>query len=418
MTLALLLMCYGTAVFAVRGVSRGAKDSGDFATLFAATRAWVHGANPYERENVVHEWDAAGGEAKATPDWHATPSVYPPTTFLVLCPWALLSWSTARILWLAVSVGSIILGLISLCRVSQSDSDLPRSLGFVGLSLSLYPLSTGVSKGNPAVIATSFLILSVILALTRRQIVGGLLLAIALALKPQLAAPFFLYHAMERRWRLVFAAGLIFCAIAVIATIRTNSIASGWRADWLAKVHTTTEPGGINDISESNPYRFQAINLAVLTEAVTRSPRLANVFNAVFSSLALLILLLSDRFRNRAESRWLFASAIAVFCLLPVYHRFYDASLLIFPLYWAFFHVPSGSRSAMTVVPVVLLILPFVLPGAVLLSNLVDTHRVATSVATSYWWNAFVMPHQVWALVGLYACLVWRFARSQQTVVP
>ena len=412
-TLVLLLLCYGTVIFTVRGVARGARDSSDFATLFSATRAWVHGANPYDHANVIHEWHAAGGDDEAIPNKRATPSVYPPTTFLVLYPWALVSWPHARVIWLVVSAGSIVFALASLLYTCSPRLPAARVLGFLGLSLALYPLSSGISKGNPGVLATSLITLSVTLAPIRREFVGGVLLALALAVKPQLAALFFVYHLVERRWCLVATATAIFLAIAIIAIARTERINAAWKTDWLANVHATTEAGGINDITGANPYRFQAINLSVLTQAITGSPPVANALAIALSVLALLALLFLYRVGDRPDRHWLFAGALAVFCLLPVYHRFYDACLLILPLYWSFFHAASPSNSATRISPAVLLILPFVVPGAVLLSNFVDTHRASSSLTAGYWWNAFVMPHQIWALVALYAYLLWRLGHTE-----
>ena len=63
-------------------------------------------------------------------------------------------------------------------------------------------------------------------------------------------------------------------------------------------------------------------------------------------------------------------SAITVISLLPVYHRFYDATLLVLPLCWAFV---SLRRERVAAVVSLGLMLPFLIPGGALL----DTMQIA-----------------------------------------
>ena len=91
-------------------------------------------------------------------------------------------------------------------------------------------------------------------------------------------------------------------------------------------------------------------------------------------------------------------STIAVISLLPVYHRFYDATLLVLPLCWAFVWLRRERASAALSLG---LMLPFLIPGGTLLETMQIAGRIPRALTNHWWWEAVVMPHQVWALLFL-----------------
>ena len=97
-------------------------------------------------------------------------------------------------------------------------------------------------------------------------------------------------------------------------------------------------------------------------------------------------------------------SALAVISLLPIYHRLYDASLLVFPLAWSLTDLSGKIRPLGKVA--FCLILPFLVPGGTLLEQIQLGGYVSTTVRGSWWWNAVVMPHQVWAILILSLALL------------
>jgi len=88
---------------------------------------------------------------------------------------------------------------------------------------------------------------------------------------------------------------------------------------------------------------------------------------------------------------------------LPVYHRMYDASLLIFPLDWSLTEL-SGPRKRLAK-GTLLLILVFLVPGGTALEQFQLTNHLVT-LQRSWGWAHFVMPHQVWALLFLSVLLL------------
>src|SRR5690606_32496529 len=95
----------------------------------------------------------------------------------------------------------------------------------------------------------------------------------------------------------------------------------------------------------------------------------------------------------------------AVISLLPVYHRVYDAGLLLLPLGWALLaRRPVTARHRRLAL---WLLVPFLLPGVSILERLEDTGFVFAGVTKSWWWQALVIPHQVWTLLALAIVLLF-----------
>jgi hypothetical protein len=58
------------------------------------------------------------------------------------------------------------------------------------------------------------------------------------------------------------------------------------------------------------------------------------------------------------------------------------------------------------------LILPFLIPGGTLLEQIELRGYVSAAVRSAWWWNAMVMPHQVWILVILSVVLLEAMRRT------
>jgi hypothetical protein len=124
--------------------------------------------------------------------------------------------------------------------------------------------------------------------------------------------------------------------------------------------------------------------------------------------------LLLLRRRAASNNELLELGALTVLSLLPVYHRMYDASLLIFPLAWSLAALP-GSQNKLAK-GTLLLILVFLVPGGSALEQLQLSSHLVT-LQHSWWWAHIVMPHQVWALLFLSALLLMAMRTSAANVL-
>jgi len=111
------------------------------------------------------------------------------------------------------------------------------------------------------------------------------------------------------------------------------------------------------------------------------------------------------------RSELLAYSVVAVLTLLCAYHRFYDAVFLILPLAWAFGEFRTTLRHQ--AIASVVLIMVFLIPGASLLFSLVKWGWVPASISQAWWWQALVMPHQVYTITAVAFCLLWALIRRR-----
>src|SRR5205814_4899774 len=117
--------------------------------------------------------------------------------------------------------------------------------------------------------------------------------------------------------------------------------------------------------------------------------------------------------RLKANDRLQCLSAITTFTLLPVYHRFYDAGLLIIPLCCLIKRLETSEAAASSyfqrssIVGLVILC-PFVIPGGSLLERLSSKGALPAGLLVSNWWNAIVMAHTAWCLLLLSLVLLFQ----------
>jgi hypothetical protein len=114
-------------------------------------------------------------------------------------------------------------------------------------------------------------------------------------------------------------------------------------------------------------------------------------------------------YRQRSPSELLEISAVSVLSLISVYHRFYDAAVLIWPLAWSLLLVERRSTTILTSV----LIAPFLVPGPAVLTELASTGRIPSFLVNGWWWNTVVLPHEVWDLILLTFLLLYFMFRSE-----
>jgi hypothetical protein len=193
-----LLLAAG-AFFFLRGPYRELRDSADFASVYSASRCWIAGLDPYQQANIDREYRRAGGDQTVAPNPTSTPSVYPPDTLALVSILAVADWTTARIVWMAISTVSF---LISVALVLRSAYARSYKLAFYLLAFCLVfsPVNSGLAKGQPGVLAISLLTTAIYLPpFWKREALGGLLVGLSCCIKPQIALPFLLFFAWQRR---------------------------------------------------------------------------------------------------------------------------------------------------------------------------------------------------------------------------
>ena len=240
------------------------------------------GGNPYDMAAVRDRWAAAGGTADVTPDPYDTPSVYPPTTLLVVAPLAATArWPAARVAWAAVNLAAVLSVPPALAWLAGLRRTDPRALALAAVTLTMVAVRQGVSGGQPVVVALAAVVFAAVAARRRWDVAAGLLLALAVAVKAPVGGPFVGYWLLRRRWRAVGVAAAVVAVLTAAAVGRLQRSAPGWASTLAANLSRSTAAGGINDPSRHNPQRLQLVDLPALVHLFTDDHRWAVAVTAV-----------------------------------------------------------------------------------------------------------------------------------------
>lgn len=418
-----ILIVFAASEFVVRGPVRflHAASFNDFISPYVQTRAWMKGDDPYSSQNLVRLWppeaerfdflsrDLADGTLVLK---RGIPTAYPLTAFLLIAPVAALPWNVAHPLWLAITLLSFTLTIASLLSIAKLLPWTKATVVFVALALALAPFHTAFAAGSIVLLAVTASAAAVWAATSHRDLFAGVLLAVAIGLKPQIGLPFCFYYLVSRRWRIGSIACGIVAVLFVLAWARLSSNGTSWFQSYLYDNQILFAPGSLGDFAEGNSMRFGLINLQVAAYTLLHSRDWANLTAMVVAGtagLTWLWLLLKKRSNNL-----LALSALVVISLLPLYHRFYDATLLIFPLAWSMTALRGRLHRSATAV-LLLLVLVFFFPAGSALEYLQATGHFA-AMQHYWWWNTIVLPHESWSILLL--SLVLMHAMQTSSLSP
>jgi Glycosyltransferase family 87 len=413
----ILLLC-AASEFIVRGPLRfaHAANFNDFISPYIQTRAWIAGIDPYSSQNLLRLWPAdsehydflAHDFAEGTLVYkHGIPTAYPLTAFVLITPVAALPWHIAHPLWLIITVlafAATVISLMSIAKLLPREKNewSGRSLVFLILALALAPFHTGLAAGSIVIVAVAASAAAVWAAEYDRDLLAGVLLAVAVSLKPQIGLPFLFYYLLRRRWRTAAVAAGAVATLAAIALVRLTASGTPWLENYLYDGRVLLGPGSLGDFTEKDPLRFGLVNFQVAAYTILQNRDVATVAAFAVAAIAGLIwLFLFFRHVNH-HNVLLELSTLTVLSLIPVYHRFYDASLLIFPLAWSLTALaePNGRlrTTARCVLAVILLV--FLVPGGTILEQFQLAGRFA-AVQNYWWWKTIVLPHESWSILLL-----------------
>jgi hypothetical protein len=411
--IAFLFTFCGT-VFVVRGPFRAATASGlnDLISPYIQATALVHGADPYSPQSLLKFWPsdalAARPDVRQFSDGsiltrHGIPTAYPLTCFFLLAPFTVLPWHVFKFLAIFVNVALLYFAAWSLVTVAEMNPT--RRLLFAASALLFAPIHTGIATYNLAIVGTELGIISLLSEYSGRKMESGLLIALSLALKPQIGLCFLIYQIVRRQNRITgFAVGTLATLIAVpmawLAFAHVN-----WLSNYTFDNHALLTMGVLGDFTDRNPLRFGLVNLQVGIYPLLHNRDAANALAIVFSLVLFAVWMLLVSRLNR-QNNLLCLGALAALGLLPVYHRFYDATLLLIPLCCLLAHLKLNRRSAIGL----LALSAFIVPGGSMLETLRNKGLINSSLNSADWWNGLVMAHAVWCLLLLTLVLLYEIS--------
>ncbi len=399
--------------FVVRGPVRFLSwpaEWNDLSQNYTASKLWLQGLSPADPASFVSLWKQQVHSRLELSDvrTHLAP---PLAGLVVMAPIAAFPWKIAKVLWLAVLLIAFGATVWSLSQVAGFRRDDLSTVAFVAASLALAPFQTGISSGNPTILVIGLCAVAIWAAHSHLDIAAGILFGMACSLKPQIGAFLVLYYLLRQRWRLFFTAVSTTIGLTLVAVAYLWLRGTAWLQGYLNNARGFVSANNIDDFSSANPGRFNLINLQVPMFSMTGHSSSANLLAFAAGGCLICTWLYLVLKANRYDSELLPLGAVSIISLLPVYHRFYDAALLVVPLCWCIARV--GSRPNRIPKIAVLLMVPFLAPGTALLQQLVARGQVSGAVTNSWWWNRVVMPHQTWTLLSLCLVLLFGMRREQ-----
>jgi hypothetical protein len=337
----LYFLLIGSLVFLLLGLAMEPVVSApltDFRALYYPARSLIQHHDPYQEGEVLRVYQTEGGDhpsdSRETRQV-ATQNPYPPTAFTFTIPFAMLPWGLARMLWIALTAGSLIFASFLIWNLAADHAPILAGamMGFL-LANSEFLIITG----NAAGVVISLCAVGVWCFLRERYIPAGILcLAASLALKPQVAGLVWLYFLLAggvyRRRALQTLLATI--AISLPGVMWVWMTAPHWMQEMQANILAYSGQGSLNDPRLASMGPEGVINLQSVLSLLWNDPRFYNLASYLIC-VSLLFVWALVTLRSRPLSKgawskqtWLALAVVVPLTLLPVYHRQIDAKLLL-----------------------------------------------------------------------------------------
>ncbi len=316
---------------------RGEPDARDFAPVIAGAHCLFSPCDPYDSKVVEQFFQQLTGR-----DVFIVPEVpvYPPATFLTLSPLLLLKWPAMHLTWTLLGAGSLLAIYIFWILKFELYTSLIAYLPIVFVIQSgiMFP---ALWVGQPAVLAVTSGAIGIILMVSgSAPAFAALMLALSLALKPQLMLAPALYLLCRRstlKQTVAAFALVMFAFLLGTALLYSHLHSLSFFARESANMKLALEPGHLSDPSPANPDSFDFLNLQVPLYRLLPN---AAVGNAVSYAVTLaLFLALAYATLGKAAFRerpYTIIAILVLLSLLPAYHRVFDKLLLLLliPALW------------------------------------------------------------------------------------
>lgn len=390
-----LFLLAALAAFMVRGPWRALHSGGgDFSAPYVESVRFKQKLNPYISTEFLSSWHEAGAPQWAVVDLSMQHPVYPPSTLVLIAPFSLMSWHkalAAYVLLCTVLYGYLLYRLAML--IDEGWNSWERT-GFVAFGLMLSPIHTAIGVANLSMLAFILCMYSVLAAQERKDIAAGVLLALALCIKPTSGIGILVYTLFCRRWRLISALAGVTSLVFAAAMVRMLQIPPVWKISYRENVAYLFGHDGAANFASPGEAHFDLLNLQVPFFEISHSTRWANSLSWITIGIlgaVWMLLILSNR-KLLQDSATL--SVAVLLGLLPIYQRNYNAGFVLLALLWVFqnFHRPlaKGIIAVSTV---------FLLPGEALLRVYAD--HIPLAIRQSMLWNVIVLPQATWAVLSI-----------------
>jgi hypothetical protein len=335
----LWLLMLGSIVFVLLGVafeSSVPSRNVDFRVMYYPARCLIQHQDPYNPDQVMSLYRAEGGDSPTDADKirrMVSGYVYLPNAFTFTIPFALLPWGPAHILWQALIVACYLLAAFLVWDLAAQFAPVAAGalICFLLVNSELLLVTAnaaGIVLSLSAVAAWTFL-------RERFALAGIFCLAIALLVKPQDAGLVWLYFLMAGGTyrRRALQTLLLTAVLSLPSLLWVGHAVPHWAQEWHMNMAIAEARGGTSDpgpASLAGHGLAMVISLQSIVSVFSDNPRVYNWASyLVFAPLLAVLALLTLRSRATNTRAWLALASVAAMTMLPVYHRQYDAKLLL-----------------------------------------------------------------------------------------
>jgi len=329
----LYLMLLGTVFFLFFGIvlmNTGRVPLFDFRTAYFSGACLLTHCDPYSDSDVAalyaqhHErWPVADRDRQVI-----TRNIYLPPAFAFTVPLALLPFALAEGLWFVLIAAAFVLAAF---LMSGSAEEAPLA----ACTLVAFCLANSGSLlyfGNPAGFVVPLCVMAAWCFVRERFVfVGIACLALSLAFKPHDTGFVWLYFLLAggvyRRRALATMA--LLSAFGIPALLWVTHIAPHWLQEFASNLRVFSGPGAMNDPSGGHG-TLVLTNLQTITSFFWPDPHTYDLASYLLCAPLFLVWgLVTLRSRIGPTTTWLALASIAPLSMLPVYHRQYDAKLIL-----------------------------------------------------------------------------------------
>ncbi|MGO9316367.1 MAG: glycosyltransferase family 87 protein [Terracidiphilus sp.] len=336
----LMLSC-GLAVFWAFSLARTSPyGMADFSGVYHDARCLMQHGDPYKEDETLRAlriYQTAGGGRSRPSDalrQIMALNVYPPTTLLIIAPFATLPLEPAFLLWMFLTACCLLLAAFLMW-----DSGAKYAPGIaVGLiCFVLVNSEVMLANGNAAGIAVGLCVVAVWCFLMERFVpVGILCMAVSLAVKPHDAGLVWLYFLLAGgvyRKRALQTL-VVTVVLATAAVLWVSLVAPHWMQELHSILQAASAPGGPSDPGPFSPVNKTGANIIISLQSTVSvfwdDPHIYNPVSYLICGALLLVWSIRTlKARFSPQRAWLALAAVVPLAMLVCYHRPYDAKLLL-----------------------------------------------------------------------------------------
>lgn len=393
-TLLIVLILAAAGELGLRGFRRALSDMQDFAVIYSSTRAFETGKNPYDPSAMRVAWLEASNNQPGDPNPEDL-ALYPPTTYLLLSPLALMDWTHVRWAWLFINLICVAVLVVTLTRYWPGKLSSWKVACSTAVILGFGPIHTAIAKGQLAVLVAAILALAIVAEARHAVVLAPILIAFAASLKPQIAAPVVVLYLLQRQWRAIAVCAGATLGLLGIASLRLYWTGVSWMGSMFRNVGLAAQPGGVYDPSSTNPLAYQLVNASALLHVLTSNQAVITLLLASIGVLVCFFLWKRGKYCLDLLSDPTAFGAACVLGLVLVAHRYYDAAVLVFVFVWALREAFSWRSTGALISIAGCLVMAFPVPALLISSG----HSHAPFAISQTLWDAVVLQHQSWVLL-------------------